>query len=68
MFASLATPSPAGGRTVALTPGSLTPDRLLPWAAFRLLCHWTLSTPAALARRLGADGFDAGFGLDDGDR
>ena len=68
MFASLATIAPAERRTVALAPGSPIPNGLLPWAAFHLLCLWTMSAPDAVARGLGVDGFDAGFGLGDGDR
>ncbi|MCJ2092062.1 hypothetical protein MKK67_06020 [Methylobacterium sp. J-072] len=78
MFASLATTSLAGRpkgtapARPAVTPGRRLPGGLLlegmmPWAAFHLLCLWTLSAPDALARMLGADGFDAGFGLGDGD-
>lgn len=68
MFASFATTSLPGRPEVAPTPGSPIPDGLLPWAAFHLLCLWTWSAPDAVARMLGADGFDAGFGLGDGGR
>lgn len=68
MSASHATISPTGRPEISPTPGSPIPDGLLPWAAFHLLCLWTRSTPDAVARMIGADGFDAGFGLGDGGR
>ncbi len=68
MSVSLATTAPTGRPKVAPTPGFPIPDGLLPWAAFHLLCLWMRSAPDAVARMLGADGFDAGFGLGDGGR
>ncbi len=73
MFATVAASSLTGssGSTVtaraAVTPGRGLSNSLLQWAAFHLLCLLTRSAPDAMARLLGADGFDAGFGLDDGD-
>lgn len=61
MTASFATTLPR-----RLLPAGLLPNGLRQWAAFHLLCLWTRSDPESVARLLGADGFDAGFGLGDG--